>query len=1153
MGCRMNKLFLQGLKPSLMCLETARLKPRPFKELFMKHALVIVCLCLPALGQATYSGSVADSGSAMYGTPGQGILAGENAYCPPGPSGELTEGTPTWGASDGPAALSSQCMNTAMSSTPSGAHIGGGGAATFVPATGTTLANVLASTSGSLVNLDGTTTGTPSYYLQCGDAIQLTAGSSYGGSFTFPPLACDGGHWIMVKSSGVANSNFPGEGSRATPCLAGISNDATNGYNAPGYPPYSCPSYPTVLSAQLKSITVNQPAMQFTTNSNHYRFIGIEVTKQTDVRVGSLIVMADDAVTQGANHIIFDRSVIHGQPWTLTSGANSETQGGIKAKNSQWVALINSWDYDTYCVSACVDSQGFSGGEGLYQDGPFKLYNNLIASAAETIMFGGSGVGPGTPSTNGLEFRTNVSMKPLAWMLPIETCYLYPNNPDTKNLGEFKDGTFLLFEGNYFENSWQGCQSDQSGETLILDPVSQAAENTDLVSFDGSDMVVTNTTGPFYITYLTAGRTSYPDDPTYCPVAGCHFNVGTTHYKFCASDGSNGCDQSGMTLHTCTTTNCTARLVSPGTIPGAGTVSAKWFVPGLSPDAISNNAVVRYNEFYNAMNGMSIITKVSDGGDEAQSLDHVSIHDNYFHGLSTEMENSPAATSSVSGFEMGNGQVTHVLHDITVAHNTVAVETNGDSFGAFGQQVDHQDNKYLSGFNLHDNVTLGGWHVDRSAGTMMSGGLANNFQTDACQPYYPNANACGSGTQACTDGNGNVINTGATGIAFGSFGTLSDFIITKNGTIPAHTCTAGSSANDCGGNSFTLNTTLAVGDAFTVRDVTSCNWTFVGNIIGEWDPGQGTTEDPYPNGTDAYSGFSTPNAANANNCGKPGGGLGGTQACILGQSAFPAIFTSWDPRSGDLSIASPTYKGTATDASSRGATGKDPGADLTTIGNLLAGVHAAEVYPAISISSGTLTAATHNVAYQSALTTPAYGVTGGGASPFKMWWQETDTSRCAGNCGTTPLALVQAGIMIARDGTVNGPFPLLLVSRTSGTSTLTPKPQMVSEMGSSPIVPWQIGQTIVLSGFVNGSGSQANDASFNGTYVISSATTNNFSCAQAGADIAQHGPYHAQSSNAILYGVVTFAPITPGTYQFWMGAKDGAFQKAWAQISVTVN
>jgi hypothetical protein len=87
MGCAMNKLFPQGLKPSFLWLETARLRPRtpepgvpgalksrPFKELFMKHALGILCLCLPALGQATYSGAGAFAGSASYGAQG-----------PPGP------------------------------------------------------------------------------------------------------------------------------------------------------------------------------------------------------------------------------------------------------------------------------------------------------------------------------------------------------------------------------------------------------------------------------------------------------------------------------------------------------------------------------------------------------------------------------------------------------------------------------------------------------------------------------------------------------------------------------------------------------------------------------------------------------------------------------------------------------------------------------------------------------------------------------------------------------------------------------------------------------------------------------------------------------------------------------------------------------------
>jgi hypothetical protein len=338
-------------------------------------------------------------------------------------------------------------------------------------------------------------------------------------------------------------------------------------------------------------------------------------------------------------------------------------------------------------------------------------------------------------------------------------------------------------------------------------------------------------------------------------------------------------------------------------------------------------------------------------------------------------------------------------------------------------------------------------------------------------------------------------------------------------------------------------------------------------------------------------------------------------------SAFTSIFNSWDARNGDLGIASSTYQGTATDAGSRGATGKDPGADLTTIASLLNDVHASVVYKTLSISSGTLTAATHNVPYQNALATPSYGSTGGGASPYKSWWQETDTSHCGGNCGTTMAALVAAGIMIGRDGRVNGPFTVLTISRASAVSTLTPKMQMVSEMPATPTIPWQVGQIVTMSGFVNvlnfpdfvashsyaanakigpatnnpgsydfqttaggTSGSypsswnqsvggtttdsggvvwtnigadnsnKAHDTSFNGSCTITSVAANNYSCTQSGTgydNIAQHTPDNAQGGTP--EGVVTFAPITPGSYQFWMGVKDGAFQKAWAQISVTVN
>jgi hypothetical protein len=87
-------------------------------------------------------------------------------------------------------------------------------------------------------------------------------------------------------------------------------------------------------------------------------------------------------------------------------------------------------------------------------------------------------------------------------------------------------------------------------------------------------------------------------------------------------------------------------------------------------------------------------------------------------------------------------------------------------------------------------------------------------------------------------------------------------------------------------------------------------------------------------------------------------------------------------------------------------------------------------------------------------------------------------------------------------------------------------------------------QTVVLSGFLNGTGSQASDGSFNGTCVISVVTGTSFSCAQTGADVAAHGPKDSS--------VATFAPVSSGSFSFWVGARDGAFQMARGAVGVVV-
>src|SRR5579863_2548122 len=51
----------------------------------------------------------------------------------------------------------------------------------------------------------------------CGDTIALQAGATFSGVFHFPAKPCDGGHWIVVRTS-ASNENLPNPGTRITPC-----------------------------------------------------------------------------------------------------------------------------------------------------------------------------------------------------------------------------------------------------------------------------------------------------------------------------------------------------------------------------------------------------------------------------------------------------------------------------------------------------------------------------------------------------------------------------------------------------------------------------------------------------------------------------------------------------------------------------------------------------------------------------------------------------------------------------------------------------------------------------------------------------------------------------------------------------------------------
>jgi hypothetical protein len=311
--------------------------------------------------------------------------------------------------------------------------------------------------------------------------------------------------------------------------------------------------------------------------------------------------------------------------------------------------------------------------------------------------------------------------------------------------------------------------------------------------------------------------------------------------------------------------------------------------------------------------------------------------------------------------------------------------------------------------------------------------------------------------------------------------------------------------------SFSLQTAASAGDDITVRDLNNCPWTFTGNLLGTGLGGSGSTEDPYP-------------ATNNTNC-----GVTGTASCILDGTVFTNLFSSYGTgRTGNFALISGTYLNSASDAASRAVTGKNPGADLAVLTQLTQGVRGTTFYPALTITTGALPGAIVGTAYQAALQASA------GASPHKGWWLEADPAQCGGNCGSFPAS---ADIIIGRSGVVNGPFIVGTISRAANVSTFTPQQTIVAGA-------WQVNQTIVLSGFLNGTGSQANDGSFNGTCVISVVNGNSFSCPQTGVDIAGHGAKAAS--------VVSFAPIGSGSFSFWVGARDGAFQEARGAVTLTI-
>ena len=287
----------------------------------------------------------------------------------------------------------------------------------------------------------------------CGDTLELQAGTTFSGIYNFPAKNCDNQHWIIVRTS-AADSALPPEGTRLTPCYAGVSSLA-------GRPALSCAATQNVLAkivipgAGVGPVVLGQQASQ-------YRFIGLEITRTANGDSVSNLISGSGQ----ASNIVFDRVWIHGT-------AQDETRRGLEISGISNFALVDSYVNDFHCNSqggTCGDSQGLLGGLGDVASSGIKIVNNFLEGGAENIMLGGD---EATTTPTDVEVRHNHLFKPRIWQSG-QTGFVGGANGSpfiVKNLFELKNAQRVLLEGNVLENSWGGFS--QNGYAVMVTPRNQ--------------------------------------------------------------------------------------------------------------------------------------------------------------------------------------------------------------------------------------------------------------------------------------------------------------------------------------------------------------------------------------------------------------------------------------------------------------------------------------------------------------------------------------------------------------------------------------------------------------------------------------------------------------------------------------------------------
>jgi hypothetical protein len=297
----------------------------------------------------------------------------------------------------------------------------------------------------------------------CGDTVTMKHGDVFNVSDnTLLNKKCDVAHWITIRTDVL--SQLPPEGTRVTPCYAGVRHEHFMESPIPGMPVYRCPaSQISVLPRLVKTAYGNSGIGPIEIRgATYHRLIGLELTR---TQYKGNVVMQIVNVTD-SNHIILDRLWAHGDQY-------QDAKNIVSVRGTLYFAVLDSWLMDAHCETRfgiCTEGHGIGGGNSLNAQGNWKIVNNLISGGGEDIIFGGApcGLNSACVDVYDLEIRRNHFYKNPLWRVgnPNQIKGLGGGNFIVKNVLELKTGNRVLLEGNIYDGAWR--QGDQFGWALLL-------------------------------------------------------------------------------------------------------------------------------------------------------------------------------------------------------------------------------------------------------------------------------------------------------------------------------------------------------------------------------------------------------------------------------------------------------------------------------------------------------------------------------------------------------------------------------------------------------------------------------------------------------------------------------------------------------------